>query len=247
MDENEPTAVCDRAREIMSADIDGETDATTWARQHIAECAACAEWTERAAKLDRLLRINQVTDHQPDELADTILSQVRLPRRGRWRAAVRAALLVVAAAQFVLGVISLFHPVGMTMPMPTLAHIDHEEAAFNIAFGIALATVAWSRRAGGQIPVLTTFVVVLAVSSAVDLADGAVTWPRLATHLPIVAGLLLAVALGRMPDNAPGRPLTRVFARHRTTHRHSADNTPSALTRTTSTSQTPPAAHREVA
>ena len=38
-----------------------------------------------------------------------------------------------------IGLVSLFRPVGMAeMVMAGMAHMDHEEAAFNIAFGIAL-------------------------------------------------------------------------------------------------------------
>lgn len=192
---------------MVSAALDGaadDSDGADWARGHVAGCAECADWAERAARLDRLLRISPVADDEPD-LAEAILAQVRLPRRGRWRPAVRAVLALVALAQLVIGLTSLFSPVGMTMAMPASSHMDHEEAAFNIAFGIALALVAGNRRrAGGQVPVLATFVLVLAVSSVFDLVDGAVTWSRLLTHLPILLGLFLATALGRMPESAPG-------------------------------------------
>lgn len=201
-------STCQDARELLSAALDGEADldaAPERVRRHLAECAECARWSDQAAHLNRLLRVSPVADDDPG-LADAVLAQVRLPRVGRWRPLLRVALALVAIAQLAIGLTSLFHPVGMpAMAMPDTAHLDHEEAAFNIAFGIALATVAWNgRRAAAQLPVLAAFVLILAVSSAFDLLDGNVTWPRLVTHLPVVLGLLLSAAVGRGMTSAPG-------------------------------------------
>jgi predicted anti-sigma-YlaC factor YlaD len=260
IDVDDPRTGCDRARELVSAALDGavdEGDSAVWARWHVAGCADCAGWVERAARLDRLLRISLAAADEPD-LAEAILAQVRLPRRGRWRPAMRAALAMVALAQLAIGLTSLFGPVGMamTMSMPPSSHMDHEEAAFNIAFGIALGMVAWSRRrAGGQVPVLASFVLVLAVSSVFDLSDGAVTWSRLLTHLPILLGLLLATALGRMPESAPGPRRTASYHQvgPRRWWRTAAEVTRIGHTRTphghtrTPHGHTPPAARRDVA
>jgi predicted anti-sigma-YlaC factor YlaD len=159
---------------------------------------------DQAARLNRMVRITTAVDGDSG-LADLVLARVRLPRVGRWRLPLRVALAVVALAQLSLGLVSLIGPLGMSPAMPDSAHMNHEEAAFNIAFGIALLTIVWNgRRAAGQIPVLTAFVLVLAVSSIFDLLDGEVTWSRLATHLPVVLGLVLSVAIGRLAPTQPG-------------------------------------------
>lgn len=185
----------------MSAARDGETDPrepVDWAHQHVADCVDCADWVDQVARLDRSLRIAEVVDDDCAELTESLSRQLRVPRRGP---VLRATLALVALAQLVLGVVDMFGLLGMNMPGMSMPHLDHEEAAFNIAFGIALAMVAGNgRRAGGQVPVFTAFVLVLAGSSLFDLADGAVTWSRLLTHLPILIGLLLCAALRRVPE-----------------------------------------------
>jgi len=251
MSVDDPTTGCDQARELISAALDGVIDGgdtAHWARRHVAGCVDCADWADRATRLDRMLRLHPAQD-DPD-LAETILAQVRLPRRGRWRPALRVALALVALAQLALGVTSLFGPVGMTMAMPDTQHLDHEQAAFNTAFGIALALVAFNRRqARGQVPVLATFVLVLAVSSVFDLVDGVVTWSRLLTHLPVLLGLLLSTALGRIPDSEPG-PLTSAPRRRGApSHWWPAGTDPARTDRapTSRRHRPPPAARRDVA
>ena len=189
-------ARCRAVREALSAMVDGE-DATLTVknvRAHLAGCPHCARWWQRARRMDRLLGVG-VLPGGPD-LADTVLARVRLPHRGRWRAHLRIAMVVVALFQVTIGLANMFDVAGMMMRI----HTAHEEAAFDVAFGVAMLMVAWnSRRASSEIPVLATFVALLAVSSVTDLVDGDVTWARLATHIPIVVGLVLAVALARNP------------------------------------------------
>lgn len=200
-DKRAQAITCDAVREVLSASLDGETDATpAWVGDHLAGCADCSRWSQRAARLDRMLRVAPVEPTRFD-MAEAVLAKVTLPRRGRWRVPLRLALAAVAVAQLCIGLASLLSPLGMAdMAAMMNTHMDHEEAAFNIAFGVALMMVAWNGRwARGHVPVLATFVGMLAVSSVVDLADGAVTWVRLTTHLPILVGLVLAVVLGRGP------------------------------------------------
>jgi predicted anti-sigma-YlaC factor YlaD len=181
---------------------DGED--TTWTiedvRAHLAGCPDCTRWQLRAGRMDRLLGVGVLPDG-PD-LADSVLAMVRLPRRGRWRAHLRIAMVAVALFQVIIGLANMFAVAGMAMH----THVAHEEAAFDIAFGVAMLMVAWNnRRASSEIPVLATFVTLLALMSVFDLLDGEVSWGRLATHVPIVIGLGLAIALGRTPyaDDGP--------------------------------------------
>jgi predicted anti-sigma-YlaC factor YlaD len=205
---------CDIAREALSASLDGEdpgtdggTDSgtdTAEVDRHVAGCPACAAWYERAAAVDRLVRVGVAPPAGPD-LADLVLARVTLPRRGRWHQPLSVALVVVAIAQLALGLSSLFSPpIGMPADAAG-AHMEHESAAFNLAFGVVLLLVGLnSGRARAHIPGLATFVAVLALASMVDLADGAVAIAREATHIPVIIGLVLAVALSRQPQARPG-------------------------------------------
>lgn len=210
---------CDRAREALSAIMDreappGDGDADAL-EDHLAACATCVAWHTEAAHLDRLTRLQPAESPGPD-LAGEVLARVRLRRTGRLRSPLRAALLVVALAQLGIGVVSLFDALGMHAGPTPSVHMDHETAAFNLAFGVAMLLVAVnSGRAATQLPVLASFVTVLGVASVVDLADGAVGWTRLATHAPVVVGLLLIAALRREPDARTGPP-ARVWRRFRT-------------------------------
>lgn len=219
---------CTAVREALSAMLDGESVPNADdLRAHVAGCPGCARWQAQSADLDRRLRVGVVRQGGPD-LAETILSQVRLPRRGRWQNRLRIALAVVALVQVTIGLAGLFGTMGLAMAVRS-PHMDHEEAAFGVAFGVVMAMIAWNaRHASGGVPVLATVVAMLTVSSVFDLANGEVSWSRLATHTPILAALILAVALGRVTrdgDGSVGRaaplPVTGGLA--------------------------PPAAHREIA
>lgn len=191
---------CDLARTALSAMLDGEEPGVDQRllERHVAGCGPCADWSERAAELVRLVRVTPAVPPGPD-LSDVVLAHAPMPGPTRARRLLGAALAVVAVAQLAIGLWSLFRPVGMPAGMVS-AHLDHETAAFNVALGIALLVVARNTgRAAAQLPVLASFVGVLAVASVIDLADGSVGWARLATHLPVVAGLALVVALGGRP------------------------------------------------
>jgi predicted anti-sigma-YlaC factor YlaD len=191
---------CTTAREALSAMHDGEPVPDVAAedlRDHLVGCPGCTRWQAQTVRMDRLLRVSVAPDDGPD-LVDSVLAEVRLPVRSRWQHALRIALAVVALVQVTIGLANLFGTVGLAMAVPTSPHMDHEEAAFDVAFGVVMAMVAWnSKRARDGVPVLATVVCMLAISSVFDLLNGEVSWSRLATHTPILVGLLLTVALGR--------------------------------------------------
>lgn len=194
---------CTRARESISAAIDGE-DSASAARPvieaHLHDCAACRRWVEDVEHIDRLVRLAPAPDLEPD-LVPGVLACIRLPRFGRRIRALRAALCVTAIVQVAIGLAGFADTIGMSthgMSMP--AHMSHELVAFNIAFGVALLIVAVRvDRARSQVPTLTAFVAVLGVVSVLDLAAGEVELARLATHIPIVVGLLLSACVAQIP------------------------------------------------
>jgi predicted anti-sigma-YlaC factor YlaD len=207
---------CETCRETLSARLDGETEPATAeaADSHLRGCARCRSWQERAATLNRTLRVRQVAP-TPD-LSDRILAAAPVPARREWWW--RFALAVIAAAQLWLGVSQLFgagdgvSPMPMAMPGDMTAHLFDESTAWNIALGLGLAWVAWRvRAAAGMLAVLGVFLVVLAAFCAHDLVVGDVTVARVASHGLLPIGFALAWMVhrrcARPGDPAPAPPL----------------------------------------
>jgi predicted anti-sigma-YlaC factor YlaD len=195
---------CDRFREAASARLDDEPVGTAEANldHHAATCPDCARWLAEATRLTRQVRLStvDVPDLSDRILADVVLPTRRVLRRRLW---LRASLGLVAIAQLAIALPSVAG-VGVGMPMPT--HIAHESAAWDIAVGVAFLAAAFApRRAAGLVPLLGTFVVVLAVLSVHDVMDGEVTTARELTHLATVLGLVLLVLLDRTERALPPR------------------------------------------
>jgi predicted anti-sigma-YlaC factor YlaD len=119
----------------------------------------------------------------------------------------RAALAALGAGQILLAVAELAGPMGGDGN--PVAHMTHEFAAWNAALGAAFVFVAWRRtRPAALLPMLTAFVAVLVVMSVDDIAHGLVGGGRLASHVLIVVGYAIVVALCR-PSLAFGDPPRR--------------------------------------
>lgn len=203
---------CDAYRELLSARMDGEATPSEIAASeaHLAACGECRRWYERAARVNRLARVGPATNG-PD-VVDAVLAAA--PGRGRARLAGLLWLLlgVLGAAQVSLGVLQAVaaavadtgdHP---TVGGATIGHLWHESAAWNVAVGAAFLWMAGRRsRPAGMIPILTAFVLGLALLSAGDLAADRVGAPRLASHGLVVAGYVVVLMLSR-PSLAVGRP-----------------------------------------
>lgn len=208
---------CDRVREGISALLDGEDPGIEPAAldQHLQSCPGCRRWQDEAARISRMARIRPAehAEAAPD-LASRIMPPS--PRVPGLFPLLRVSLLLVALLQLTVGIIGLVPPLaghaihahlglgGMHLP-GMVGHLGNEAAAFNIALGVALAWIAaHPHRARGPLPLLLAFVIVLTGLEALDLAAGRVGWQRLATHLPVVAGLGLAAALTRLrPPTMP--------------------------------------------
>jgi predicted anti-sigma-YlaC factor YlaD len=198
---------CDRFREAASARLDGEPIGMSASAldHHLASCTDCARWVDAATRLTRELRLRQPA--VPD-LAAAITDRVVLPaqRVRRRLRLLRTGLLVVGVAQLGIAAPSVADDsIGMAMSM----HAAHESSAWNLAIGVAfLAAATRPRRAAGLIPLLGTFIVVLAALSVHDVLTGAVGAVRLATHLGALLGLLLLIGLERaqraMPPGSSG-------------------------------------------
>lgn len=203
---------------MVSARLDGEAghtgdDPERAVDAHLAGCADCRVWADRAAAVTRLARTGPA-QAGPD-LTDAVVAASRaLPpvvRRRRAAVAVRSGLALVGAGQLVLAAVAVAGAAmidhdGMHVGGASVAHAVHETSAWNLAIGIGFLAVA---RAGGRLvagllPVTGAFVGVLAVLSAVDLVAGRVDPDRLATHALVLAGFLLLLLHGRVLGDDDG-------------------------------------------
>lgn len=190
---------CARYREAASARLDGEPLGLSAAalEHHLATCLDCARWLATAERAGRSLRISATV---PPDLSAQILTTVVLPHRrlARRERLVRSGLLVLGFIQWALAMPALF---GQNMAEHAMAmgtHAAHESAAWNLAMGASFLAVAVKpARSSGTLPILATFVGVLSVLSIPDLVSGQVEPARLASHLGVLAGLVLVALLSR--------------------------------------------------
>ncbi|MEO6886022.1 MAG: hypothetical protein ABI232_07025 [Jatrophihabitantaceae bacterium] len=168
--------------------------------EHLVICVDCARWLDATTTLTRQLRLGAAV--APD-LSAAITTDIVLPTRKvmRRRLLLRVVLLLVALVQLGIAIPAL---AGDSIGMVMSTHAAHEAAAWNLAIGVAfLAAVSRPRRAAGLIPLLATFILVLAVLSVHDVVAGVVSVDRLATHLAAVVGLLLLFAIDRAERALP--------------------------------------------
>lgn len=197
---------CDGYRDAASARLDGEPIGMSASAldAHLASCTQCAGWLQTATRAGRGLRVSGLT---PPDLSEAILQRVVLPatRLNRRRWWVRLALAGVGLVQWALAMPALFGDnVAMRGAMVMGAHAAHESAAWNLAMGASFLAVAVKPvRAIGTLPILATFVGVLALLSIPDVLSGVVEGARLASHAGIVVGLVL-VALMSRSERLPG-------------------------------------------
>ena len=199
---------CNLAREALSARNDGEREPIPAVRvdEHLSACEPCRQWhaaaVEQTQVLRRLAGRSQVAAVPP-------LPQTRrrwLPVRGRpamaWQ---RWALAGVGIVQLAL---ASAQALGAHLGVPHAAmggHLLNESTAWSTALGVVmLATAIRPFAAAGLAGVLGTFAAVLCVYVIRDAAAGSVTTDRILSHLPIVAGAVLAFLVWR--QDRPGDP-----------------------------------------
>ena len=176
---------------------------------HLTGCPDCARWLDDSERLTRQARL---TTLQVPDLADSIVAKVVLPTRRvmRRRLLLRVALAVIGLVQLGIAIPGL---AGTGLGMAMSEHAAHEGAAWNVAIAVAfLAAALVPRRAAGLIPLLGTFIVVLAALSVHDIASGDVHVDRLLTHVAAVLGLALLFMLDRAERALPPTRFTTALA-----------------------------------
>ncbi|EHB44246.1 hypothetical protein MycrhDRAFT_6866 [Mycolicibacterium rhodesiae JS60] len=210
---------CDVAREALSARIDGEREPVPAARvdEHVATCDSCRAWYAQAVEQTQLLRrlsgrsqvaaVAAPADRPP-------VTPRRLPSTNTW---VRATLAVVGLMQLGLAAAQAF---GVNVGTSAATHhammgghLLNESTAWSAALGvIMIVTAARPTAAAGLAGVLSVFTAILTLYVVTDAVAGAVTLDRILSHLPVLAGTVLALLVWRAtrtsgpeprPDTAP--------------------------------------------
>jgi len=210
---------CTQCKEALSARLDGEDSEAERSAvdEHVATCPGCHRFADDAARVTRLAR-TAVATPEPDVI-DAVLAAAPRSRRPQLIAAVRVLLGLVGLAQAEVALVGMIgahssEHGGVVLQGASVAHFAHESAAWNLALGVGFLWVAWrSSRPSGMVPTLATFVAVLTVLVVMDAMAGGVDTARLLAHGLVVLGLVLVIALDRLPGPAggtvPGMPMWR--------------------------------------
>jgi predicted anti-sigma-YlaC factor YlaD len=181
---------CDRVRDAISAQIDGEDAGLPGSAiaTHLAGCAACREWQQRAHAVTRRMRLGGAfLDH---DLSSVVLAAAAAPARSRLWLARRGALIALALAQFAIAAPMLFlghdHDAGV--------HAAHELGSFNMALAIAFAVGAARPALSAGLAWVSGFAAAGLVATAIaDLISGQAIGADEAQHLVAAAGAALLV------------------------------------------------------
>jgi len=201
---------CERWRDMISARLDGEDNPADrpLVDEHLAGCAGCRQWLDRAAAVNRLTCMSTATP-VPDLTASIMAA---IPPAPLTRGRLYLALAAVGAVQLILGLTQVGGGASgahvHTGLDATPGHLWHESAAWNVAVGAGFLVIGLRRsRPSGLVPMLTAFVGMLLLLSVNDLSAGRVDAARLVSHGFVLAGYLLVVALSRVtagPAQPPG-------------------------------------------
>jgi predicted anti-sigma-YlaC factor YlaD len=180
---------CDRAREAISARIDGEDPGVPDGalEEHLAGCAVCRGWQQRAHTMTRRARLGG--PYLDRDLTGQVLAAVPpAPANRRLRLTQRVALLVVALGQLAITVplLILGHDQGAG------THAAHELGSFDLALAIAyiVGAVRPALSAGLAWP-CSIAAAGLVGTAIVDLIGGQTVGADEAQHLIAAVGALL--------------------------------------------------------
>jgi predicted anti-sigma-YlaC factor YlaD len=193
---------CRRAREIVSANLDGEAgpDECLVLADHLTCCTTCRRYQAQASALHRSWRLRPAPD-VPD-LSDTILGAgeaVGVLARRRTSGLLRLALATLVVIQLALAGPGLVHRTGAD---GDLNHLD----AWAVGFALGLlAAVIQPRRARGLLPLAAALGLVMVVTVGLDIVHNRAIAMPAATHVIEVTGVALLWALARY-HREPGAP-----------------------------------------
>lgn len=203
------STACARARDALSARLDGEDDDAdrTLLEAHLPRCADCRGHAERLAAATRQVRLAA-----PAEVPDLSAAIVRTAGdRLAGRAAVRHERLGQLRT-----VLSLAGLVQVVLAIGSLAasgaHSGRDLAALELALGASFLLAATRPHlAGGLVPVIGLVTLASVATVVVEVAAGGVSLLSELTHLVPVVALPVARAIAAHDDGA-GRTAGRMGA-----------------------------------
>jgi predicted anti-sigma-YlaC factor YlaD len=187
---------CDRAREAISARIDGEDPGVPDGalQAHLDGCESCRDWQQRAHVMTRRARLGG--SFLDRDLTGLVLAAIPAasPRR-RLRLSLRGALLAAALGQLAITVPLLIlghdHDAG--------PHAAHELGSFDLALAIAFAVGAIRPAlSAGLAWTCGIAAAALAGTAIADLIGGQTIGADEAQHLIAVAGAVLLIWQARI-------------------------------------------------
>ncbi len=253
---NDAVMRCDVAREALSARLDGERPEVL-AQQvdaHLESCRGCRAWLIAAAAQTR--RLASIEPRQGPDLVDKIMASIgeQSAAYHRWTRVLRShyrrwALIVVGVFQVAIAAAQIsgidFGMVSAHMHGAMSGeHLMHESTAWLLALGLAMiAASIWPVAAIGVAAITGVYSVALLSYVVVDAVAGEVTATRVASHMPLLLGLVFTVLVAReragaqrphISDADAGSPARPSEAPNARRHRHLWPidrSTPSTTTR----------------
>ena len=192
---------CDQSRDLLSARLDGEAsdDELAVLDRHLASCPACATFADELVGVDRLTRLTPA-EPVPDLTAAVMAANATAAEDPR-RQAVRWSLVVVAAAQLLRALPSLF-----VSSSESTVHTTRELGSWSAALAVGLLVAAWQpARAKGMLPLGIVLAGVLSLGALVDMVAGRAAGAGESVHLLEIAGIALLWLLARREDEAVTR------------------------------------------
>lgn len=194
------SAECSIAREIVSAELDGEADPVESARAgtHLSGCRSCRTWRTSVEALQRSTRVREA-ESIPD-LTESVLARAHPPHagRGEW---IRWALVVVALTQLVVALPDLF---ADSTGNPSV-HESRHVGAMAVALSLGLLyTARIPARAFGMLPLAAALAVTMFVTAVVDVVRGSAPIMGESVHVLELVGFVLVWLLAGSPG-LPGR------------------------------------------
>ncbi|OBF50294.1 RNA polymerase subunit sigma-70 [Mycobacterium sp. 852002-50816_SCH5313054-b] len=201
---------CEVAREALSARLDGERPQVL-AQQvdaHLESCRGCRTWLIGAAVQSR--RLSSIEPGEGPDLVDKIMASLEQQSptyhrsmrwlRSRYR---RWGLIGVGVFQVAIATAQIsgidFGMVSSHMHGAMSGeHLMHESTAWLLALGLAMiAAGVWPATAIGVAAITGVYSVALLSYVVVDAFAGEVTATRIASHMPLLLGLVFALLVAR--------------------------------------------------
>jgi predicted anti-sigma-YlaC factor YlaD len=186
---------CSKAREALSAAVDGEpADPPAAVGTHLRSCAACREFFERSQSLHVFARAAVSDAPAVPDLTSFVLDTARRERHrpDRWTSGLRLGLVGVAIIQLGLAVPGLIFGTDEGAPI----HIAHEVGAWDLALAIGFVFAAWRPlRAIGLLPFAAALSCGLILTAVIDVMHGRAVALTETTHLLELVGTALLYLL----------------------------------------------------